>query len=136
MTAGEQEAALPRTHQRMQERLQPGQGVGIGEDLRGERAAIDPRSRAAVASDAWEGRAHRGHPCPARPEQTVDHRVGVVDRRASRPEGAGHGGLAHADRAGKAEHDHLHSPSATKARSASVAAAGAPNHAVKPGRAW
>ncbi len=116
---------------RMDQRLEPGQGRGVGRDPVAERAAVH---RAALERGRAEGR-HRAHQRASGRVEPMDGGIGIPDRHAFLGEEGGRGGLAHADRAGQAEAEGPHVAS-TAARVSSSTSGRTPNQRSKPGAAW
>ena len=94
------ERLFPGEHQRVDERLEPTNRLGIADHPFTEAIAIDRTAR---------GRAGKGGLDEARSLgaiEGVDRAVGIEDGDASRGEHCGHGRLSHRRRAGEAEDQH------------------------------
>jgi hypothetical protein len=120
-------------HQRPDQAIEPGEGLGVAEHPFGQQAAVDT----AALHHPRESRLDKGHGRPARGIEAADLGVGVVDRCAGVGEHLGGRGLAHADRTGQSHDDHR---SASRAATASartlIAGGGRPKKRSKLGRAW
>ncbi len=130
-----QKTPLRIAHQRVEDPFESRQGDGIAKHATPESRTVD----AAVATDdAGKRGLDGGDGAAIAPQHPVDRGVSIVNGDAKSPEGSGDGRLAHADRAGQAEHDHLDGTVSrnTNSRSSGVTAGSIPNHAAKPGRAW
>ena len=127
-------AAQRRGHQRVDDGLEPGQGLGIAGDLAGKLGAVD----LAVLHRAGKGVAQQRRRGAAPGVERVHRRIGVLHRRAGFGEHGRRRGLAHADGAGEAEHDHDASPKAfsQSARTSTSAGGAWPNIAWNEGAAW
>ena len=106
---------------------------GSTEHLLAERRTIDDPVRDGA------GKCFRDERGGGAAIERVHDRIGVVDGNAERPEHRRGRRLAHADRAGEAEHEGHRLPSisaAIRARSAGVTVGVTPNQRAKPGTAW
>lgn len=127
------EKLLPRlTNQRVQDRLQPMQGITIFEDTGAECRSID----AAGHDHARKQPVDRRY-CGATPvEQPMHGAIGVVHRHPQPTKHRCRGALAHGNRTGKPQNDHDDAkPSRTNARNAAVTSGSMPNQAAKLARA-
>lgn len=97
-----QEACGRAPHQRVHDRLEPGQCLGVAEHPGSQGQAVDRP----VAHDPRKRRVDRRDGGTAARQQAVYRGVGVVHRQSQPPQHAGRRRLAHADRSGQAQHLH------------------------------
>jgi len=101
-----QEAVAIRGDQRMNRGLDAAEQIRVGQDGGAQSAAIDAVVGDRVGGEGGDG---RGAGAAGRVEP-VDGGVRIPNRHAERGEHGRRGRLAHADRAGEAEHDHRPAP--------------------------
>ena len=100
--ARRQETGGGAPHQRMHDRLQPGQRRRVAEHPRSQGRPVDRP----VAHNPRERRVDRRDRGAAARQQTVHRGVGVVHRQPQPAQHAGRRRLSHADRSGQAQHLH------------------------------
>ncbi len=122
-----------RSNHRVNDPLQPGESLRVGEDTRPEKRPIDP---AIDCANAWKCCCYPPHRRAARRQQPVNHTIGVEERNPEPAQRLRRGALAHADRTGQTKNDHGTGAKVATiaARSSWVTRTGAPNQASNPGR--